>query len=135
MIRLTAAVLGTPDPPGLARSYQRLLGWTLRDDEDDWAALRPAGGGTGLSFQLEPDHVPPVWPPEPGTQQMQTHLDLEVDDLDAACALAGGRRPAHRRLHRAPRGRAHLRRPGRSPLLPVRAAAERVAVPGAARLA
>jgi hypothetical protein len=27
--RLTAAVLGTPDPGGLARFYQRLLGWPL----------------------------------------------------------------------------------------------------------
>ena len=94
-MRLTAAVLGTLDPPGLARFYQRLLGWPIRDDEPGWATLRPAGGGTGLSFQLEPDHVPPVWPPQPGTQQMQTHLDLEVDDLDAACALAedAGARP------------------------------------------
>jgi catechol 2,3-dioxygenase-like lactoylglutathione lyase family enzyme len=86
--RLTAAVLGTPDPPALARFYQRLLGWPLRDDEEGWATLRPADGGTGLSFQLERDHVPPVWPPEPGTQQMQTHLDIEVDDLAAACAVA-----------------------------------------------
>jgi catechol 2,3-dioxygenase-like lactoylglutathione lyase family enzyme len=87
-IRLTAPVLGTPDPRGLARFYQRLLGWPLRDDEPDWATLRPADGSTGLSFQMERDHVPPVWPPAPGTQQMQVHLDLEVDDLEAACALA-----------------------------------------------
>ena len=87
-VTFTASVLGTPDPRGLARFYQRLLGWPIRDDGDEWATLRPEGGGTGLSFQLERDHVPPVWPPEPGTQQMQTHLDLEVDDLDAACALA-----------------------------------------------
>ena len=86
--RLTTAVLGTPDPRGLARFYQRLLGWPLRADEADWATLRPADGGTGLSFQLETDHAPPVWPPVPGTQQMQIHLDIEVDDLDAACALA-----------------------------------------------
>ena len=85
---LTAAVLGTPDPRGLARFYQRLLDWPIRDDSDEWATLRPADGSTGLSFQLEPDHVPPVWPPEPGTQQMQLHLDLLVDDLEAACALA-----------------------------------------------
>jgi hypothetical protein len=32
--------------------------------------------------------VPPVWPPEPGAQQMQIHLDIEVDDLAAASALA-----------------------------------------------
>ena len=93
-MRLTAAVLGTTDPQGLARFYQRLLGWPIRDDEPEWATLRPADGGTGLSFQLERDHVPPVWPPEPGTQQMQLHLDLEVDDLDAASAqaLAAGAR-------------------------------------------
>ncbi len=86
--RLAAPVLGTPDPPGLARFYQRMLGWPLDDDESEWAALRPADGSTGLSFQYEPDHVPPVWPPEAGTQQMQMHLDLQVDDLDAASAVA-----------------------------------------------
>jgi catechol 2,3-dioxygenase-like lactoylglutathione lyase family enzyme len=85
---LTATVLGTPDPRGLARFYQRLLGWPLRDDTDEWATLRPADGSTGLSFQLETDHVPPVWPPEKGTQQMQLHLDLLVDDLEEAGALA-----------------------------------------------
>ena len=85
---LTATVLGTPDPRGLARFYQRLLGWPIRDDEEEWATLRPGDGSTGLSFQLETDHVPPVWPPEPGTQQMQLHLDLLVDDLAAACAVA-----------------------------------------------
>ena len=85
---LTAAVLGTPDPRGLARFYQALLGWQLRDDEEQWATLRPADGSTGLSFQLETDHVPPVWPPEQGTQQMQLHLDFEVDDLPAACVIA-----------------------------------------------
>jgi catechol 2,3-dioxygenase-like lactoylglutathione lyase family enzyme len=87
-IRLTAPVLGTADPRGLARFYQRLLGWPIRDDEPQWATLRPADGSTGLSFQFEADHVPPVWPPEPGTQQMQVHLDFEVDDLAAASAVA-----------------------------------------------
>jgi catechol 2,3-dioxygenase-like lactoylglutathione lyase family enzyme len=95
---LTAAVLGTPDPRGLARFYQRLLGWPIRDDEDDWATLRPSDGSTGLSFQLETDHVPPVWPPVPGNQQMQQHLDIGVDDLAAACAVAeeAGARPLGR---------------------------------------
>ena len=91
---LTAAVLETPDPQGLARFYSRLLGWPLRDDTPQWATLRPADGSTGLSFQLDPDHVPPVWPPEPGAPRMQLHLDIEVDDLEAAVAEAvdaGGR--------------------------------------------
>ena len=91
---LTAAVLDTPDPRGLARFYQQLLGWPLGTDDPEWATLRPEDGGTGLSFQLERDHVPPVWPPEPGAQQMQQHLDIEVDDLAAAseAALAAGAR-------------------------------------------
>ena len=104
---LTAAVLGTPDPRGLARFYQRILGWPIRDDEPDWATLRPADGSTGLSFQLETEHVPPVWPPVPGTQQMQVHVDIEVDDLAAADAVAleagarllSSRREDHEEVH------------------------------------
>jgi catechol 2,3-dioxygenase-like lactoylglutathione lyase family enzyme len=113
-IRLTAPVLGTPDPHGLLVFYQRLLGWPIRDDEPEWATLRPADGSTGLSFQLETDHVPPVWPPEPGTQQMQIHLDFQVEDLAAACALAeeagaepaGGHEDDHEvvRVYRDPAG-------------------------------
>ena len=87
-ISLTAAVLGTPDPRGLARFYQRLLGWPVGSDSDDWVTLRPADGGVGLSFQRESDHVPPVWPAGRSDQQMQVHLDIEVDDLDAAVAVA-----------------------------------------------
>ena len=92
-IRLTAPVLGTPDPRSLARFYQRLLGWPLRDDEPDWATLRPADGSTGLSFQLEGDHVPPVWPPQPGTQQMRcTSISRSTTsippDIRSACPCA-----------------------------------------------
>ena len=113
-MRLTATVLDTPDPKGLARCYQRLLGWPIGRDEPEWATLRPEDGGAGLSFQLETDHVPPVWPPEPGTQQMQIHLDFQVDDLDAACGLAeeagarqvGGHEDDHEvvRVYRDPAG-------------------------------
>jgi catechol 2,3-dioxygenase-like lactoylglutathione lyase family enzyme len=85
---LTAAVLDTPDPQGLARFYQRLLGWPLRDDHPEWATLRPEDGGAGLSFQREEGHVPPVWPAGPGDPRMQAHLDIEVDDLAAAAARA-----------------------------------------------
>jgi hypothetical protein len=54
--------------------------------------LRPPGGGTGLSFQYEPGYTRPVWPPAPGAQEMMMHLDVAVEDLDAAVAwaLAGG---------------------------------------------
>jgi catechol 2,3-dioxygenase-like lactoylglutathione lyase family enzyme len=85
---LTATVLDTPDPKGLALFYQRLLGWPLGTDEPDWVTLRPEDGSPGLSFQLEEDHVPPVWPAQDGDPQMQLHLDIEVDDLVAAVDVA-----------------------------------------------
>jgi catechol 2,3-dioxygenase-like lactoylglutathione lyase family enzyme len=87
-MRLTATVLGAPDPRALAGFYQRLLGWPLGSDEPGWVTLRAPGGGAGLSFQTEDTHVRPTWPAGPGDQQMQMHLDIEVDDLEAAGAEA-----------------------------------------------
>ena len=93
---LTAAVLDSADPPALARFYQRLLGWPIGSEDPTWVTLRPPGGGAGLSFQLEPEHVAPVWPAAADRPQMQLHLDIEVDDLLAATenALAAGARLA-----------------------------------------
>ena len=89
---LTAAVLDSADPPALARFYSRLLGWPIGSEDPTWVTLRPPDGGPGLSFQLEPDHTPPVWPAADGQPQMQVHLDIEVDDLAAAteAAVAAG---------------------------------------------
>ncbi|WP_326958413.1 VOC family protein [Amycolatopsis sp. NBC_01286] len=86
-MKLTSTVLGARDPRALADFYATLLGWSIKTDEPEWVTLRPADDGPGLSFQLEPDHVPPVWPQAKGAQQMQLHLDIEVDDLDAAGAV------------------------------------------------
>ncbi|WP_033296057.1 VOC family protein [Amycolatopsis jejuensis] len=90
-MKLTSTVLDAPEPRVLAAFYQELLGWPIGTDEPDWVTLRPSGGGAGLSFQLEERYVPPVWPAKPGDQQMQLHLDFEVDGraaLDAAVARA-----------------------------------------------
>jgi catechol 2,3-dioxygenase-like lactoylglutathione lyase family enzyme len=87
-ISLASVVLGTPDPRSLAEFYRRLLGWEIADDQPGWVVLRPPDHGTGLSFQLEADHVPPVWPPKPAEQQMMMHLDVRVDDLESASSNA-----------------------------------------------
>ncbi len=86
--QLTATVLDAPDPRKLAQFYSQLLGWPIGRDESDWATVRPPNGGPGLSFQLEGAYVRPTWPAGPGDQQMQLHLDIEVDDLDAAVDVA-----------------------------------------------
>ena len=90
--RLASTVLGAPDPRVLGAFYRDLLGWEVRDDEPDWVVIKPRGTGggpaVGLSFQRETDHVPPVWPPVAGAQQMQAHLDIGVADLAAGTARA-----------------------------------------------
>jgi catechol 2,3-dioxygenase-like lactoylglutathione lyase family enzyme len=87
-MRLTATVIDAPDPRALAEFYGRLLGWPIGRDEPDWVTLRPPDGGPGLSFQTERAYARPTWPAGPGDQQMMMHLDVEVDDLEAACARA-----------------------------------------------
>jgi len=87
-MRISASVLGAPEPRLLAEFYERLLGWTVAVAEPEWVMLKPPDGGTGLSFQLEDEYVPPVWPGTPGEQQMMVHLDIAVDDLDAGVAWA-----------------------------------------------
>jgi predicted enzyme related to lactoylglutathione lyase len=86
-LTFTAAVLDAPDPVALGEFYGRLLGWKVTVHDPTWVTARPETGG-GLSFQYEENHVPPVWPAKDGDQRMQLHLDIEVDDLEAAVAVA-----------------------------------------------
>ncbi|MFC0507072.1 VOC family protein [Micromonospora costi] len=87
-LTLISTVLDAPDARALAGFYERLLGWSRTEDEPEWVVLRAPGGGAGLAFQTEPAYVRPVWPAGPGEPQMMAHLDIEVDDLDAASAHA-----------------------------------------------
>jgi hypothetical protein len=50
--------------------------------------LRPPSGGTGLSFQFEPDYARPSWPTAVGEQQMMVHLDIAVENLDEGVVRA-----------------------------------------------
>ena len=89
-IEVAATVLGAPNAHDLAEFYLELLGWEIGHNEGDWVMMRSPAGGAGLSFQSEPDHVPPVWPAQPGEPQMQIHLDIAVDDLEEGVAWALG---------------------------------------------
>ncbi|MCG8914218.1 VOC family protein [Actinokineospora sp. PR83] len=83
-------VLDCPDPMALAGFYARLLDWAEpepgQQQEDGWVNLNGPGGR--LSFQRVPDHTPPTWPK--GERPQQLHLDLYVDDLEAAHTRAVG---------------------------------------------
>lgn len=82
-------VLDAPDARELAHFYQRLLGWTIFNEEDGWVDLAPSeDAGYNLAFQTEPNYVRPVWPTVEGKPQMMLHLDIEVDDTETALAHA-----------------------------------------------
>jgi catechol 2,3-dioxygenase-like lactoylglutathione lyase family enzyme len=85
---VTGTNLDCPDAHVLADFYRRLLGWPVAQDQPDDVTLTPPGGGPGLSFQTERQYVRPTWPARAGDQQMMMHLEIEVDDLDAALAHA-----------------------------------------------
>lgn len=87
--RISGVVLDSPDAPVLAAFYRDLLGWEYGNQEKNWVTLRNPNG-PGLSFQSEPNYVSPQWPSTTSHQQMQFHLDIEVDDLDTAGGLAVG---------------------------------------------
>ena len=82
--RFDTVTIDCPDPAALARFYGALLEWPLPeiDGDGDFVALDPPGGGTAITFQRAAGFVAPTWP-NPSVQQ-QMHLDLAVDDPDAA---------------------------------------------------
>lgn len=93
-IRATSMTIGAPDPRALAAFYARLLDVEVSAEEPDWAQVRTEH--LTLNFELERHWRAPVWPAREGEQLATVHLDLWVDDLDAALAWAVecGARPA-----------------------------------------
>lgn len=84
---LQCVVLDCPDVWELASFYQRLLGGEINRPDprwavgDAWATLHDASGAAPvIAFQGVADHRPAVW----GAPEQQFHIDVRVDDLDAA---------------------------------------------------
>lgn len=93
--RLHHVIIDCPDPGGLAAFYAELLGLRVTWQESDFAVVARDDTTSGIGFQLAPDLRPPQWP-DPARPQ-QIHLDVMVDDLDAAEPLVlalGARRLA-----------------------------------------
>jgi predicted enzyme related to lactoylglutathione lyase len=78
--RFPSIVLDCPDPAALAAFYGAMLDWKT-DISADWAEIR-AEYGQCIAFQKVADYSRPKWPGQGVPQQM--HLDVVVDDLDAA---------------------------------------------------
>ncbi|WP_235926137.1 VOC family protein [Actinokineospora pegani] len=74
-------VLDCREPRSLADFYARLLGGTIKAEDDTWVVVTDPEGRR-LAFQQAPDHRAPEFPDPRGSQQF--HLDVVVDDVEAA---------------------------------------------------
>ncbi|MBV9594294.1 MAG: VOC family protein [Actinobacteria bacterium] len=84
-LTLTYVTLGASDPAQLARFYGRLLGWPVDSAAGQtYLVVEDPGGGVGIGCQYEQHHQRPQWPGRAGQPPMQLHLEIKVDDLDAA---------------------------------------------------
>ncbi|MDX6317440.1 MAG: hypothetical protein QOD35_840 [Nocardioidaceae bacterium] len=80
--RLHHVIIDTPDPEAAAAFYSELLGLPVTYRSRDFVVVAADDTTSGVAFQLAPDHQPPRWP-DP-TRPQQVHLDVMVDDVDAA---------------------------------------------------
>jgi len=84
VMELFAVTIDAPDASALARFYGALLGMEVAYDGPEGALL--SGGGKSVMFQQVGEYTPPQWP-DPAHPQ-QAHLDIGVEDIDAAEARA-----------------------------------------------
>jgi len=84
--RFPSFVIDCPDAAALGTFYGTMLDWKV-EASDGWADVRSEDGQC-ISFQQVEAYSPPVWPGRDVPQQM--HLDVVVDDLDAAEAAVLG---------------------------------------------
>ncbi|MEU0071015.1 VOC family protein [Streptomyces sp. NPDC006332] len=79
--RYSAVTFDCPDPAALARFYGEVLGLPVVFSTDHFVLLGQEGGA-GLGFNRLDDYRRPTWP-DP-SQEKQAHIEVGVDDLDAA---------------------------------------------------
>jgi catechol 2,3-dioxygenase-like lactoylglutathione lyase family enzyme len=98
-LQVTSITITAPDPRALAGFYARLLGRPVTTEDPPhpgeppaagWAQIRPPAGSSEptLNFEYETQWTAPTWPSAPGAQNATQHLDIRVEDLDAATAHA-----------------------------------------------
>ena len=78
---LKMVTLDSSDAARDGEFWHAVLGWEIAHTGDGYA-MQSGPGGLSLGLGTIPDHEPPGWPNQHGSKQF--HLDLAVDDLDAA---------------------------------------------------
>ncbi|WP_232044134.1 VOC family protein [Fusobacterium ulcerans] len=91
-IKMYSFTVDCIDPYKLAKFYADLLKWEIPFYDEDYACICPPkisqGAYPGITFQRNPEYVPPVWPEKPEAQQQMAHLDFAVNNLEEAVHYA-----------------------------------------------
>lgn len=91
-IKMYSFTMDCIDPYKLAKFYADLLKWEIPFYDEDYACICPPkisqGAYPGITFQRNPEYVPPVWPEKPEAQQQMAHLDFAVNNLEEAVQYA-----------------------------------------------
>lgn len=82
LFRYAAVTFDCADPAGLSRFYGEMFGLSVAYASDDFVFLGGKDGAPGLGFNRLADYRPPTWP-DPA-QEKQAHIEVGVDDLEAA---------------------------------------------------
>src|SRR3954465_13490307 len=88
-IRWVGIAIDCLDAGPVARFYEQLLGFELRDFRPPgWAQLWDPAGGVHINVQGDIGYEPPTWPERLGEQAKMLHFEVEVEDLQAAITTA-----------------------------------------------
>ena len=91
--RLSGPVIDCDDDAvGMAQFYATILGWRIADQapKGGWAVIKSPDDNHKIEFQGLSDYQRPAWPNADEKQQMMMHLDIAVEDIDAAVEWAVG---------------------------------------------
>lgn len=106
-VEWTTLTLDCRDGEELAAFWSRLLGWeVVARDGAGWLQLR-GPSGVGLNVQAEVGYEPPVWPEQEERQAKMMHMEVLVEDLEAAVDRVvglGGAEARHQPPDRDPSG-------------------------------
>jgi hypothetical protein len=79
--RVVSVTLDCTDPEPEARFWAAMVDGTIGYSSDEWIAVEAPGGLYVSAYRVD-GYTPPAWPDLDGAKQF--HLDVGVDDLDAA---------------------------------------------------
>ncbi len=79
-IKLKTVILECCDIPQLVSFYTGLLNWPVVFELDTFVGIHSNEEEMGIAFQYDEKYIPPIWPSQPGQQQMMSHLDFGVTD-------------------------------------------------------